>query len=352
MRKQNKSERAAARLGRAGPAAATGHFLKDRSVSALTLSHYQQWHQRLRDFHGRQLPTSLEELDRVVAAFMDHLFFLGESQWTGRMALYGTAFVLDLSFAQPACMVRAKRALRGWDKASPEFSRDPLPWVALGAICSWLAQHRGQVGLQAARALALQGDAYFRPSELLAIQRQHVTVPHPRLGSKFKTYSIVVAPSLRDPQLASYVEVKAAKSGHFDDTVIIGDEASLRAHRQWLMPLMQRLVRNAPKPADFLFPLLTLPALERLFADAVSALGLVGLRATPHCVRHLGPSEDCLAGTRTLQQVQARGRWQAAASVARYSKQARLLRQVALVPEAALAAGTAALNCMASVLQV
>eukprot|EP00974_Lingulodinium_polyedra_P007567 720212-Lingulodinium_polyedra.AAC.1 len=62
-------------------------------------------------------------------------------------------------------MVRSKRALRGWAKAAPEYSRDPLPWVALAAIVEWLALHRGPVGLQAARALALQGDAYFRPSE-------------------------------------------------------------------------------------------------------------------------------------------------------------------------------------------
>ena len=310
------------------------------------------WFDKLASFHVRPLPDDLGELDLAISSFMDHLFFLGESQWTGRMVLYGTAFIKNLSFAHPATMVCSKRALRGWGKAAPEFSRGPLPWVGLAAICDWLVESRGSLGLQAARALALQGDGYFRPSELLNIQRSHVTTPLPRLGSRFKTYAIVVAPSQRDPQDVDGGLHRAAKSGHFDDTVLIGDKASLEAGRSWVLPLMRKLLKAASSPSDYLFPCLTLPVLERLFSEATAALGMQRLHATPHSVRHLGASEDSLAGLRTMGQIQGRGRWQAAASVARYSKHARLLRQVAALPNPVVERGAEVLGRATAVLHL
>ena len=57
-------------------------------------------------------------------------------------------------------------------------------------------------------------------------------------GAGFKCYSIVVAPSERFPSLDGHPPPKAAKSGHFDDTVLIGDPASLAAGRSWIKPLM------------------------------------------------------------------------------------------------------------------
>ena len=50
---------------------------------------------------------------------------------------------------------------------------------------------------------------------------------------------------------------------------------------------------------------------------------------TTHTLRHGGPSHDVWVGARDLHQVQKHGHWAAFASVSRYEKHARLLRQIA-----------------------
>jgi integrase len=220
-------------------------------------------------------------------------------------------------------MVRCKRALKGWRTAVPERSRDPCPWVALALVCEHLSSS-GDLGLAAARAAALQMDGYFRPSEVLAIRRCDVAQ-----HSRSAPFAITVAPSHGPGVEAAAVAPPRAKSGQYDDTVLIGDKASLDAGRPWTRLLVRRLLTEAARAPDaLLFAGLTLSKYEALFREAARACHLQPLSLTPHMLRHGGPSEDILNNVRSISQVQERGRWAAPASVRNYQKQGRVLRQL------------------------
>ncbi len=299
------------------------HYLKSRSVTPRTLAGYDYWYSRAEAFCGQQLPRDVAELDRLLEPHLNELYFGGELVYAGKQTLAAVAFHLDLNFQPKDAMVRCKRALKGWRTAVPERSRDPCPWVALALVCEHLSSS-GDLGLAAARAAALQMDGYFRPSEVLAIRRCDVAQ-----HSRSAPFAITVAPSHGPGVEAAAVAPPRAKSGQYDDTVLVGDKTSLDAGRPWTRLLVRRLLTEAPKAADaFLFAGLTLAKYEALFRSAVEACRLQALGLTPHMLRHGGPSEDILNNVRSISQVQERGRWSAPASVRNYQKQGRVLRQL------------------------
>ena len=61
--------------------------------------------------------------------------------------------------------------------------------------------------------------------------------------------------------------------------------------------------------------------------EAAGALGCARLVPTPHGLRHGGASHDRAHGTRTLLEIQARGKWRSFSSVVRYEKHARISQQ-------------------------
>ena len=69
-----------------------------------------------------------------------------------------------------------------------------------------------------------------------------------------------------------------------------------------------------------------------LFRDASLLLGLHGVCL--YQLRHGGASEDVLGQKRTIQAVQARGRWRTDSSLRRYAKPAQLQRLLASMPAA------------------
>ena len=122
---------------------------------------------------------------------------------------------------------------------------------------------------------------------------------------------------------------RATKSGDYDDTIVLGDEASQRAGRGWVAALVAQLSKQGSAETALLD--LTLPIWERAFQRAVVGLGLERLRISPHCLRHGAASSDFASKFRRLDELQRRGRWKAAASVRRYEKCGRLSGQVAMM---------------------
>ena len=61
--------------------------------------------------------------------------------------------------------------------------------------------------------------------------------------------------------------------------------------------------------------------------------GVEELSPHPYAIRLGGASTDVLLGRRTLRDVKSRGRWRTDASVARYNKHARILREVNRLPD-------------------
>ena len=73
---------------------------------------------------------------------------------------------------------------------------------------------------------------------------------------------------------------------------------------------------------------ITLAQYEAALRFATKQAGLTSLKLTPHCARHGGASHDSQGEFRTLAEIQQRGRWEAANSVARYKKSGTLERQL------------------------
>ncbi len=64
----------------------------------------------------------------VLDMYLDHLYFQGDDLYTGRLALYGAAWLRSLPTRGTADFPKAKEALAGWRKTAPEGAKGPLPW--------------------------------------------------------------------------------------------------------------------------------------------------------------------------------------------------------------------------------
>ena len=94
------------------------------------------------------------------------------------------------------------------------------------------------------------------------------------------------------------------------------------------MNVLAALRLSAAHDGKKLIPI-SLAKYETLTRTAACELNLNALRLSPHSWRHGGPSTDFLLAYRTRSQIQPRGRWRCPASVARYEKHGKLLRQLA-----------------------
>ncbi len=132
----------------------------------------------------------------------------GGSASVGRLAIYGTAWALELPPRSPQTFPKAKRALLGFSTVRPEHVRDPPP-----EQCVWLLarrmldQNRWDYDLGAAFTL-VAFDTYCRASELLTLHRRHVLSP--RGGNP--TWPLMIGVQGERP----------AKNKQFDQGVIVG----------------------------------------------------------------------------------------------------------------------------------
>ena len=196
-------------------------------------------------------------------------------------------------------------------------------------MAAHLARQGNPLALEAARAVVILYDGYLRPSELLELRANDVHVLDKAAGARYGKVSATIRPCRPDDGLPPMPRTKA---GEYDDTVTFGDAASAKAGRAFVAPLVAAL--KAARRGSQTLLALTIGQLDFLFADAVKALKLQRLRSTPHCCRHGGASTDFSLKTRSLAEVQRRGRWKAQSSVRRYEKAGRLQRQVSFLSAA------------------
>ena len=251
--------------------------------------------------------------DALLARYINKLFFDGQGIAAARHLLHGYIYINTVTSGSKS-FPQAARALKGWEKASPGACRDPLPVGIVAVMCEDMI--RAGDGW-AAMAAALQVDIYARPSELLALNGTDLVKPEPKAGETFaKHWAVIIAGSDTG---------RTTKTGDSDHTVLVGDKT-----RFWLKRLLRPLARLAGRGP--LIPL-TLPQYEAAFRRSASRLDLVALRPCPHMLRHAGPSHDAWTGVRDLHDIQKRGNWEAFASVKRYEKHGKLLRQIARAPD-------------------
>ena len=119
---------------------------------------------------------------------------------------------------------------------------------------------------------------------------------------------------------------KPSKTQEFDESVLLD-----RPDRTYLGPLLYGwgLHRGLDQSLFALW--------QHEFSDAFRrACDSLNLRClgcpTPHQLRHAGASWDFAANTRTLCEIQRRGRWRATASVRRYERGGRVTEQLNRLP--------------------
>ena len=276
---------------------------------------------------GQGLRTqSIGDVDKAMESYFEKLYNDGEPSYAARATLYGWIYsrmpqAVGRTKAEKFPLARA--SLAGWENLEPTQTQDPAPWEAVLLIASWLLQR----SLWAAVVTVLLFDTYCRPGEMLGLVREHLLRPVRRVGAHYNKWGLVICPQ---------EELKGTKTNKRDDSVIIGIN-----DRAWVAELCPEIWRLAKK-GESLFDM-SLATLERLFREACSALELKKLRITPHSLRHGGPSTDRYRGHLNLLEIKRRGRWASEASVVRYERHAKLLRQLGkLSPKQQAAARKAA----------
>ena len=330
LSKQPKPVIAHRRRQHAGDQVSSTSYLQSRSVRPATALRYTSAADEFVTWCRTQNFPILEQdaRDKAMTAYVHALFFKGEPLYSARVALYGFAWKVGLNLKDPLELHGSKMALKGYTVAAPDQQRDPLPWDAALLIAQNLAERNTLEGRSAARAVIVMFDGYFRPSEFLGLKGGDVTVLKQRGLVHYPSVTVRLAPSHVDDGSPAPLR---AKSGQYDDTIVIGDSASRAAGRA----LAHDVVVHLKKHCSGLRRLcdLSLARLDTLFKSAVEDLGLQRLRVTPHCCRHGGASTDYSGGHRSLDQIQRHGRWLAVASVRRYEKTGRLARQFSFLSQ-------------------
>ena len=306
--------------------------LKRRSVSAAQLAVYDTHVLKFVDWSlSRRLHLWDDvSLDLMLARYMDELFAAGESPSRARNTLYGLSFVYDRDLSKARCP-RAHRCLKGFVKLAPEREVDPMPWKACLALADDMLKHCWKDKLAAA-ALLIQFDVYARPSEVLGLNFGDLIPSGPR-----GPIAVVVRPAnggqegdnadLRQAQ-HGLARNRPAKNGTFDGSVLVGEAASARGGRGLVFDLVQSLEKLRMNRHSKVFPL-TLAQYATCLSRAGRRLNIQTMRLTPHTARHGGASEDYFQKLRDIRSIQARGRWEAPRSTARYKKPGKLCRQIA-----------------------
>ncbi|CAE8674891.1 unnamed protein product [Polarella glacialis] len=290
--------------------------LKCRKVTSNTLARYSSALEEF-DTWAKKNKRGLgpKQLDASMVEFMRQQYEAGCQSWEGSYLVYGHQLLRHTGL-DSSCLPESKKALKGWKTGAPGKMRLPYPEEVILDVADFAL---GAGNGEAAMAIALQLDGYFRPSEVLNLTVKQVMPPARKAGRAYaKAWGIVLAPA---------EDEKPTKTGQFDDSVLIGD-----IQHEWLGPILALLIKNKT-PEDKLFPSLSLASYERLFRDAMQKRYNKCIHVTPHAVRHSGPSNDKFHKRRSLLQIQKRGRWASPKSVARYEKEALLLSIWRAIPE-------------------
>lgn len=257
----------------------------------------------------------MQQLDRAMEAFGEHLFLSGDSKYLLTCALQNC----NIEYPQWPTSSRtnyplSKAAKKGWSNMEPGASRDPCPfevacWISMDMLVRGLVYH--------AAAVMLCFDTYVRPGKVCELKHHNIVPPSRGINTMYKQWTLLLNPQeLLTP----------SKTGEYNDSLHVGYKG-----REWIGTLLGKLyARHSGKTDGALFPF-SLNNFETEFRNSVSSLKLQKLRLSPHCLRHGGASHDYLKGHSSLQDIQQRGCWATFASVQRYSKHGRLTKQLALL---------------------
>lgn len=289
-------------------------MLRIKRVKPVTLLRYSdhvddflQWCRR-----HRKSTNTCRLADKALSVYMNVLFEDGATLTSAGYTLFGFIALKTVpDRAERDMLPLARCALTAWRHSKHGTSRVGVP----PQVIYHFAKFCVDAGLvTAATAALLQYDLYARPSEILQLRGRDLVKSVPA----FATQCGVL--------FGNSEFGETSKSGVADD-VVLADSP----HRPWAHRILQKLIRRFAGEDVLLFDI-SLAKYEELFRKFCAKHGIKPSAFTPHTIRHSGPSYDVLHAHRTFEQVQARGRWASAQSVARYRKPGRLLMEASKLP--------------------
>ena len=288
--------------------------LRSLKVSQKTLNRYLACIQQFEHWATtRKINFSGARLDKAVNKYLHFLFDDDAELNEATYLVYGLQ-LLKCTVPKHDFLTVSKQSLSGWRKQQPGSMRVPVPEEFVFDLGQFaLDNNRVDIAMM----LAIQYDAYLRPSEALSLTKKHVGFPQ---GKRYPHWSLVIAPStLR----------QTTKTGKSDDSILLAD----LPHNSWMKECMKLFLARV---GDQLFDSLTLGQLESWCKQACNTLGYSSACVMPHIVRHAGASNDMYHKRRALAEIQKRRRWSSKSSVSRYEKHALLLKQWEQVAPCAL----------------
>ncbi|CAK0846173.1 unnamed protein product [Prorocentrum cordatum] len=262
--------------------------------------------------------TDHASLDSVLAQYMDSEFLLGGGGNMGNVLLAAVAHSLGSLHKRAATQLpRAHLAAAAWARRAPGRTRLPLPRRVVFAIAGVLLRDgRSRLAI----CILVMFACYLRPGEAAKLRGRHLIAPSASAGTLYQYFGLLLHESGKGP----------GKTGVNDESILFDREG-------WLAPLLAALeLSTLPDQPLWGGAIAQLP---KLFDSACRELSLERLRPHLYSLRHGGASDDMLSQRRSLPEIQRRGRWRSAKSLNRYTKETKLLDELAWIPPAALELG-------------
>ena len=291
-----------------------------RALYIRALAKFDEWCLR------HNLPRSpLAAVGSNMERYFESLAMARYTPAEGRNVLFG---YLKFRVSNRALAVQhldpAFEALKGWKKLILDVPKEPMPEEVFLWLLEWMATNGAE---REATAALLSLETHARPSEILTVHRSDFTAPRPQAGRAFaRSWALTLMPLAR---------AKPSKTGTYDDTVTLHTPG-----REFVTDVVQAC--HAACAEGPIFEGVKLADFEKAFRKGSVALSLQPLKISPHSARHSGASNDVYLNRRSLDQVRKRGRWTVKASVDRYERHGRLLRQFRRCTNGQLAASRGA----------
>ena len=253
--------------------------LRQLTVQPKTRVRYEAARQRFYAFLRKEnlvLPRKREELDSLLAEYVDWLWMTGEGR---ALASDTVAGLQDLDPKLKGHLSLTWRLLKAWHVNEIPNRAPPLPEVALHAMVGWAIFHRHQ---QFALSLLLSFYGPLRTGELLAL----------------KSSSIMITSPVK-PAVISLGLTKGGKRAGAAESVTIQVSEVLRRLWQW-------------KRSSTEFELLVASSSRwrKLFAECLKALGLESFSFRPYSLRR-GGATWWFQKHASFDRLLVMGRWQA-----------------------------------------
>lgn len=280
--------------------------LRAQKVTQKTLTRYLQEIAKFKMWlRSQKRRWNLSKLDNLATRYITHLQETEMRECHEASYLVYGLQLLHCDGPKQFFLPNTKQALGGWKNQRPGSMRLPVPEEVVFDFVQYFVNENL---LNMAMAILLQTHCYLRPSECLSLTRQHVCFP---ATGRYSKWGLIIAPQELGVR---------TKTGHFEDSVVIGDHPETG----WIAGLFAIFMRHV---SGDLFPGLTLHQYETKLAQAERVLLYPAKCVTPHVFRHTGPSNDFYHQRRDLNAIQKRGRWRAKASVRRYEKSSLLIKR-------------------------